>query len=513
MKTRSYRKSKNKTRKNYSVKDIAGRPIAAGGFGCVFKPPIKCNTSSLRSKQNTRNYISKLMKKRYANEEMAENTRVKKVIVNIPNNEKYFLLNDIFKCNPNNLEAEDLIDFNDKCSNMRNMGISKSNVNNNLNRLSLINIPFGGEALSDYLRDLKNSLHRKSGKLRFYHFNNMLIELLENAVIPMNKLGLIHNDLKADNILVEKVDGGKAGLSMKIIDWGLSGVSKMNNRESPIEAVRMRPLQFNVPFGVILFNNINQFIRKFKKDQRIEYNKKDGIVPLNSLKQLSTYIINKCQNYSGPGHSGYILYDLRKLTKPFSSAEVEGADNVTQTCYNYGIFTASYLIDYIAEILKHFSKDGLFDDKAYFDVYRHNVDIWGLLTCYRELIETSPGKNYLKHYLMLKLSDVLFKYLYSGEYACKKIPVDELVVELASLNKIVGFKTKLKRKSKSIKINPTKKKTKKAKIKLVLRQASNNREISIPAGKKRCPNGYVKNPSTGKCKKKVQKQKVLKKGK
>ena len=248
-----------------------------------------------------------------------------------------------------------------------------------------------------------------------------------------------------------------------------------------------------------------------KKDQRIEYNKKDGIVPLNSLKQLSTYIINKCQNYSGPGHSGYILYDLRKLTKPFSSAEVEGADNVTQTCYNYGIFTASYLIDYIAEILKHFSKDGLFDDKAYFDVYRHNVDIWGLLTCYRELIETSPGKNYLKHYLMLKLSDVLFKYLYSGEYACKKIPVDELVVELASLNKIVGFKTKLKRKSKSIKINPTKKKTKKAKIKLVLRQASNNREISIPAGKKRCPNGYVKNPSTGKCKKKGTKAKSVKK--
>lgn len=493
MKTRSYKKSKNnETRKLHTSRDIAGRPIAAGGFGCVFKPPIKCKKVNLREKQNKKDYVSKLMKKRYAREEMGENTRVKRIILNIPNNEKYFLLNNIFKCDPNNLEAEDLIDFNNKCRNMGNMGITKSNVNNNLGKLSLINIPYGGEALSDYISDLKKSLHTKNGKLRFYHLNNMLIELLENAIIPMNKLGLIHNDLKADNILVEKVDGGKAGVSMKIIDWGLSGVSKMKERESPIQAVRDRPFQFNVPFGVILFNNINNLITKFKKDQKIAYKDKDSIVPLNSLKQLATYIIHYCQYYAGSGHSTYIFYDLRKLTKPFSSSEISGSDNVTANCYKYGIFTSTYVIDYIADILKNFVKGGMFDEKAYFDIYRHNVDIWGFLTCYKDLIETTPAKKYLKKNLMLKLSNLVFKYLYSTEYASKKIPVKELISHLHDLNKVVGFKTKIK---------PTKK-AKKSKMKIVLRPPSNNREISIPAGKKRCPNGYVKNKATGKCRKK-----------
>ena len=65
------------------------------------------------------------MKKRYAREEMGENTRVKRIMLNITNNEKYFWLNNIVKCDPNNLEAEDLRDVNDKGRNMGSMGITK----------------------------------------------------------------------------------------------------------------------------------------------------------------------------------------------------------------------------------------------------------------------------------------------------------------------------------------------------------------------------------------------------
>jgi hypothetical protein len=44
-----------------------GKPLASGGFGCVFKPALKCKDKNKERKLT--NQVSKLMLKKYAKKE------------------------------------------------------------------------------------------------------------------------------------------------------------------------------------------------------------------------------------------------------------------------------------------------------------------------------------------------------------------------------------------------------------------------------------------------------------
>ena len=75
-------KKTNKTKKG-------GEVIAAGSYGCTFKPALKCENSNTRY-----NGISKLLDNSEAENEWAQITQIKNIIKNIPNNNKYFLVNN-----------------------------------------------------------------------------------------------------------------------------------------------------------------------------------------------------------------------------------------------------------------------------------------------------------------------------------------------------------------------------------------------------------------------------------
>ena len=51
-----------------------GEAIAAGGFGCVFRPPLKCSSkkSTHNSSLKKNNMVSKLMIQKYGEEEFAK---------------------------------------------------------------------------------------------------------------------------------------------------------------------------------------------------------------------------------------------------------------------------------------------------------------------------------------------------------------------------------------------------------------------------------------------------------
>ena len=66
----------------------AGQAIAAGGYGCVFKPPLKCKDPSVYYDPTG---VSKLMMVEDANDEMNEVRRIQPIVNSIPNNENYFL--------------------------------------------------------------------------------------------------------------------------------------------------------------------------------------------------------------------------------------------------------------------------------------------------------------------------------------------------------------------------------------------------------------------------------------
>jgi hypothetical protein len=87
-----------------------------------------------------------------------------------------------------------------------------------------------------------------------------------------------------------------------------------------------------------------------------------------------------------------------------------------------------------------------FDEEEYFnEVYCHNVDICGLIMTYNNIFlknglykKTITFPKEEKENFFFILRHIFYKYLFSDEYACKKINIDELIEELKKLSKAFG---------------------------------------------------------------------------
>ena len=519
---------RSKTRKHNSKKHsktrkvpLAGQAIAAGGFGCVFRPAIKCESSADIAKQGRHNYISKIMKSRYASEEMEEVNRFLPVIKTIPNNSKYFLLDGIFKCRPGSLTSSDKKNLNSKCNNLTKEGINASNINNNLSRIQALNIPDGGVAVRKAMEGLAIKFLRgdKEEEKRFGHLNNSMIRTLKNAIVPMNKKGIIHCDLKGDNMLVDAEKLGRGEPYVKVIDWGLGGKFNPSDKNTVPEAVKNRPIQFNAPWGVILFDEVA--IRQAKNSMSLTF-------AGDSIYKILAYKIIEKSNLYSPGHTAYLTqYLFPDLSNPFirldSVDKPEGFAGNSSSDVKKTLFANGIIVTHIQRVLEKFYNPSTrsFNEKAYFhEVYRWNVDVWGFLMAYIEVLTKAASNSYSRYrdnYSLQLLANIVYKYCLSANYAAEKIPVKQLEKELQEVsNSIRGFKSKgiIKDEPKKREKHPRKMKKKKMKIKLRAKSPSPQQGslVSIPAGKKRCPNGYVKDIPTGKCKRKGTK-KAAKKGK
>lgn len=495
-----------------SNNENAGEAIAAGGYGCVFRPPIKCRDPLLNSQLGTKPYITKLMRKSDAKSEMAENIRILSVVKDIPNYKQYFLLDGIFECSDfGPLTTSDKTGFDTTCSNLGNLGITAGNVNRETSRrkLSAINIPDGGVSIYDIMTDIGKEFiknHHETALKSFGLLNWGLINTLERAVIPMNKLGLLHLDLKGENMLVntdfDSADNRNVMPKVYVIDWGLAGVIGSNKKEL-IPQVTSGALQFNVPFSNILFNPetqqhiTNYCIVLFDKM------KTDNFLPKSALKPLAAFLLHNNAKTEGSGHTSYINQCLQFLTSVVN-IKIEDSHkqwNISDNCFQNSSLVYNYVINYIAKILERYlnphenktSNTELFDAERYFhEVYRHNVDVWGFLMSYlnfcmafnRTYNIIKSNNTYRANPVALHASDILFKYCFSDTYAADKIPIGKLIRDLKYLSVLCGVP------------KPRKSKPKQKPLVFYV-----DDEIAMPEGKKRCPKGYVKIPKTTKCRK------------
>lgn len=429
-----------------------GEVIGYGGYGCIFKPALRCENSDTRV-----NGVSKLLLNRDANNEWKELNIVKNIIKQIPNNEKYFLLNNLQKCKPNTLTDTDKKNIK-KCS-YPLINFNVNTINNNLHQLQIINMPYGGY-------DLAHIIHNNMVSL--YILNYFLIKLLKNAILPMNKLGLYHFDLKSANMLYDK--------QLRIIDWGLSGVSSLNTI-IPVSNIN-KNIQFNTPFSRILFTSyFDDFLYKNLSNYELDYNNSD-----NLFKNLRAFMMDYYERWKqvsrGSGHEKYIneyifpeIYKLVNLDYPKS-------ENIV----------SSFIASYCAKILMKYVnfKTKQFNKNLYFtEVYSKNVDIWGFLSSYLPFIITS---TYLKRD-KINIANILIHYCYSNNYATKPINTDQLIVDLIDLTNIETMNTVPK--LNLAKILPRKH----AEIQKFHRKTNK----AIPHKRKRCPNGQRKNRKTGRC--------------
>lgn len=387
-----------------------GKVLASGGFGCVFSPQLKCKGKTLKKRG-----ISKLMKKEYAVDEYEEIQKYKKRLENIPNYTNYFLLYDIDICQPAKLTKADLSNFTKKCTALPKDNITKANINESLDQMMLLNMPNGGIPVNEFIKS--------GGNLS--QLNNSLISLLTNGIVPMNNANIYHCDIKETNVLVDKQGGN---IKTRLIDWGLSTeYIPYKNNKFP-STWRNRPLQFNVPFSVIIFSDT--FVETYTK-----YINGGGKTTEDALRPFVTKYINDWINERGPGHIETINEIMYLLFNHDVDPKYDNKRDIIKSKY-----TMEYITNYIINVLVNFTRfrdDGTLNLRYYLDkVFIKIVDVWGFVITYLPILEILAS-NYdeltpdqLKMFEELKF--IYVNYLYKP--TSKPINIKELVSRLNNLD-------------------------------------------------------------------------------
>ena len=406
-----------------------GKILASGGFGCVFTPALKCEDSTRREK----NKVSKLMTEKHALKEYEEINKYKKLLETIPNYEDYYLIYNINICKPAKLTTQDLQNFK-KCTALPKKNITKKNINQSLDKVMALNMPNGGLPVDDYL-------YEDGSFQKIYELHGVLIELLKKGIIPMNKKNIYHCDIKDANVLVDITTAND--IKTRLIDWGLScEYIPFKNNTFP-STWRNRPLQYNVPFSVILFSD--SFIEKysnFLKDNGIAKDKGNDKISEQLLKPFALEYVNFWMSERGAGHYKYINEVMFMLfANNLTDVAEKDKPHMIETQY-----TMEIIVDYIVGVLLHYTKfksDGVLDLRQYLDnVFIEIVDVYGFIITYVPIIEilSNNYKSLTKLELKIfnQLQFIFVEYLYNPRH--EPIDMHTLYSDFQILNDLLHIK-------------------------------------------------------------------------
>jgi thiamine kinase-like enzyme len=293
--------------------------------------------------------ISKLGYREGSDFEMREYEKITPFIKKIKNYEKYFNV-QATSCEPDVLSTSDLIGFNDVCQNFKRDSITASNVNANLDKLRAINMPDLGMDLKGWMDKIPLDAQRVR------QLNDHISELLLHAVVPMNEQGVMHNDLKSENLMMDRADD-----NLRIIDWGLAGITTPH-QIIPGRYFMNNPVTFNRPFStMIISSEIDDQYRAFIRGLPANFSAED-------LKPFVSGLYAEYRKLAPTGHE-YLTYIFETMFNVNTDAA--------------GILLNTVVEKYNAEIMHHYTRRRQFMLHEYFDkVYRHNTDVWGTVSVY-----------------------------------------------------------------------------------------------------------------------------------
>ena len=177
--------------------------IGEGSYGCVHKPSIHCKTPP-NPGFNYKNYVSKIMKTRNARDELAEFVTIGRID---PNDEYH--LGEPILCKPN-LDEPNVKKEISKCE-----YIKLNEVEANPDNYSLLIMKFGGPDLKSFCNKYLSKYLEKDKEVRTDKFWLEAHHLIKGLKFFKDN-GIVHNDIKPQNILFNPTDG-----SLKYIDFGL----------------------------------------------------------------------------------------------------------------------------------------------------------------------------------------------------------------------------------------------------------------------------------------------------
>lgn len=401
-----------------------GNALTSGGFGCLFKPALKCKNTKFNYDPTL---VTKLMTKKHALDEYNQIQIFKSILEHIPDYHKYFLVDGFSKCEPVELTNDDLKDFDKNCKALKKKNFTAKNINNNLNKILALNMPDGGIDVDDYIFSLKD----KTTLAGIYmNLNISLANLLVKGIEPMNKSQLYHCDVKGSNILVS-LDSEK---ETRLIDWGLSVYRKDMNKTHIPDKLNRRPFQFNVPFSVILFNK--KFIEKYNL-----FLKKNQSVDFFAIREFVINYIFYWNKIRGAGHLKTINSIFKRLTQNMLPA-IENK-KIKNHIVEYD-FTYYYIVEYISKILLKYTVEGRLNLLDYFNnVFLNNIDVWGLTIIYMSFLDNlyeiyKDTDNMSVYHLRFieKIKYIIIHFLF--ENSTEAIDINKLAYELRSLNNIIA---------------------------------------------------------------------------
>ena len=179
---------------------FGGKPIDSGTYGCVFKPALSCK------RRKRKKGVSKLMLTNYAMKEMKLLQPIYHLMEKYPDIKSHIIIPSTSYCTPSKLSSDDLNNFNITCSKLNDIGFNDNTINQRLHELKLLHMEDGGITVGDYILTMK--------RRQEHHIYKGIANIFKYAITPMNQHGIIHCDIKDNNILIKHN-------SMKLIDFGL----------------------------------------------------------------------------------------------------------------------------------------------------------------------------------------------------------------------------------------------------------------------------------------------------
>ena len=177
--------------------------LGEGGYGCVHKPSIHC-TKPPTPGFDYKKYVSKIMKTRNAEKELAEFV----VIKNIDPTDEYHL-GQPFLCKPKLDEPNVKTDIG-RCKH-----IKIADIEADPDKYSLLVLKFGGPDLKALCNKYLVKYLEKDKDTRIDKFWLEVHHLLKGIKF-FKENGIVHNDIKPQNILFDSTNG-----KMRYIDFGL----------------------------------------------------------------------------------------------------------------------------------------------------------------------------------------------------------------------------------------------------------------------------------------------------
>ena len=387
-----------------------GRPVFAGAQGCVFLPSLKCKG---RNRTMNDGNISKLGFKEGSDFEMREYEKISPFIKKIKNYDKYFSIRAT-SCEPDALGPSDLIGFDDVCINFQDEHISANNVNKNLHELRAINMPDLGTDLKGWMESAPLDAER------IRQLNDHISDLLVHAVVLMNQQGIIHNDLKSENIMMDKKEA-----NVRIIDWGLAGITTPH-QIIPDRYFMSNPVSFNRPFStMIISSEVDDLYRKYITQPQFPAN----FSPIQ-LQPFVSQLYKEYRNQSLSSHE-YLTY-------------------IFETMFNLDSKKANFVLNgavekYNAEALHHFTDAARheFNLEEYFDkVYRYNTDVWGTMSVFYSMFML-PRDHFIMtdsvyHAMLQRYRNIFRTVVFVNGH--KRMNVQHLVQQLRQISDAITIK-------------------------------------------------------------------------